>query len=135
MSQENVELVRRGFEAFNRGGGDAQASEAVLDPDVVWEVDVGAPDLDGIHHGRRAVRRWWRTWMADLKDVHIDVAELADGGEHVFADTSFAGRGRTSGIEVTARIFCAFTVRDGLIVRYHAFSDRQQALEAAGLRE
>jgi hypothetical protein len=44
-------------------------------------------------------------------------------------------RGRTSGIEVTARMLCAFTVRDGLIVRYQAFSERQQALEAAGLRE
>ena len=131
-----MEVVRRGFDAFNRGGQDARASEALLAPEVVWEVALGVGDFDGVYHGRAAVRRFWRTWMAEFEDLHIDVAELTDCGECVFAVTRMLGRGRHSGaLAAGATVYPVFTVRDGLIVRYQLFAERQQAREAAGLQE
>ena len=136
MSQENVELVRRGFDAFNRRGRDARASEAVLAPDVVWEVALGVPGFDGVYRGRAEVRRFWLTWMADFAELRLEVDEIVDAGGHVFAAVLPTGRGRRSGIEVTGQMtFPVFTVRDGLIVRYQLFAEREQALKAAGLRE
>ena len=51
----NVEVVRRLFEAYNRGDYD-EAVEC-LDPDVVYEVGQEAPAL-----GRHAVRAMWKRW-------------------------------------------------------------------------
>jgi len=136
MSQENVELVRRGFEAFNRGGRDSQASEALLAPDVSWEVEIGVSDFDGVYHGRAAVRRFWQTFTAELEDMRIEVEELVDCGERVFCVTHAVGRGRHSGaVAAGGTVYPVFTVRDGLIVRYQLFADRRKAIEAAGLTE
>ena len=136
MSQENVELVRRGFEAFNRGGRESRASDAILASDVVWEVAVGVADFDGVCRRLAAVRRFWQTFMAELEDMRIEVEELVDCGERVFCVTRPVGRGRHSGaVAAGGRTFPVFTVRDGLIVRYQLFAKREQALEAAGLEE
>jgi ketosteroid isomerase-like protein len=136
MSEENVEIVRRGFEAFNRGGRESRASDAILAPDVVWEVAIGFADFDGVYRGRAAVRRFWQTFMAELEDMRIKVEELVDCGERVFCVTHAVGRGRHSGaVAAGGTVYPVFTVRDGLIMRYQLFADRRKALEAAGLRE
>ena len=136
MSQENVEIVRRGFEAFNRGGADSRASEAMLAPYIVWEVAIGVSDFDGVYRGRDEVRRFWRTFMAELEDMHIEVEKLVDCGERVFCVAHPVGRGRHSGaLAAGGTLYSVFTLRDGLVVRYQLFADRDQALEAAGLRE
>jgi ketosteroid isomerase-like protein len=136
MSQENVELVRRGFEAFNRGGRDSRASEEMLATDVVWEVGIGVGDFDGVYRGRAGVRRFWRTFLDHFEDLRIDVEQLVDCGERVFCVTHAVGRGRHSGATVAGgTVFPVFTVRDGLVVRYQLFADRDRALEAAGLSE
>ena len=134
MSQENVELVRRGFDAWNGGVRGARASEEMLAPDVLWEVALGLPDVDGVYRGRDEVRRFWRTWMADFEEFHLEVDELIDAGDRVFAAIRPTARGRRSGIEVTGVMtFPVFTIRDGLIARYQLFANRDAALEAAGL--
>ncbi len=108
----------------------------MLARDVVWEVALGVPDVDGVYRGRAAVRRFWKTWMADFAEFRLEVEELIDAGERVFAAIRPEARGRRSGIEVTGGMtFPVFTVRDGLIVHYQLFADREQALEAAGLSE
>ena len=108
----------------------------MLAPDVVWEVALGVSDFDGVYRGRAAVRRFWRTWVADFADLRLEVEELIDAGECVFGVIRPMGRGRRSGIEVTGQMtFPVFTMRDGLVVRYQLFADRQKALEAAGLSE
>ena len=100
MSQENVDLVRRGFEAFNLGGREARASEAMLAPDVVLEVAIGIGDFDGVYNGRAEVRRFWQTWMAEFEDMHLDIDELVGCGERVFSAVRLLGRGRHSGVVV-----------------------------------
>jgi ketosteroid isomerase-like protein len=136
MSQENVEIVRRGFEAFNRGGADSRASEAILAPDIVWEVAIGVADFDGVYRGRDEVRRFWQTFLTEFEDMRIEVEELVDCGERVFSVTRPVGRGRHSGAIATGgTVYPVFTLRDGLIVRYQLLAEREQALQAAGLRE
>jgi hypothetical protein len=47
----------------------------------------------------------------------------------------FSGRGKSSGIEVDALLYGVYSLRDGRVVRMDEFSERPQALAAAGLEE
>ncbi len=66
--------------------------------------------------------------------MHIELDELIPAGEHVVAPHTSHLRGR-DGIEVQARTTWLFTLRHGKIERLCLYQDKQEALEAAGLRE
>lgn len=129
MSEPNVAVVRKMFEAFLRN--DAETAEAAFDPEVEWD---GTNLPDGrISHGLDAIRdhvaRWaemWETWEVELKDV-IDAGE-----DRVLV--LFRERGRSkAGLEVDELHAELYVVRDGAIVSRKAFSDGERALREAGL--
>lgn len=68
MSQENVERVLRGYEAFNRG--DLEAASAGFDPNIEWVPLETLPD-DAPVRGQEGVRRWWRMWREHMDDLRI----------------------------------------------------------------
>ena len=122
MSQENLEIVRR-FVV-----GDLEAALAYADPDIVWNPveESAAQGLDAV---RGSLGRWKSAWE-EYETVH---EEFVDMGDRVLVTIRMRGRGRGSGVEVEARLFDVYTLRDGLIVRMDEFSDRSEALEAAGI--
>jgi uncharacterized protein len=129
MSQENVEIVRRGFEAFV--AGDLRTFLEVMDPDVEWE-QVEEPVPRHGHTGvGEAVAQWHEMW----EDPHYEAEEYIDGGEHVIVLLKLTGRGKASGAEVAMSSYLLFTLRQGKIIRMHEFGSgkRAEALEAAGL--
>jgi ketosteroid isomerase-like protein len=132
MSEENVELVRLGYEAFNRGDLDG-----VLDlcaPEVEWQ-DLAAIDVDAVT-GKDAVRAFFKTVIEPWEEVRREPEEIIDlGGDRVLVLFHTTGRGKGSGIEVDARGGDLLTISDGKLVRWMAFPDQAQALEAAGLSE
>jgi uncharacterized protein len=128
MSQENVEIVRRCFEAWARG--DHAAALEFLAPDVVWKVA-----QEGPANGPDAVQSVWQRWEADWDVLEEIPEEFIDAGDHVLVTVHHKGRGRGSGIEIAGRTFHVYTFRDGKIVRKLEVTDRSEALEAAGLRE
>ena len=128
MSQENVELVRRGIESVD-------AFWAMLDEYVVWDLRKW-PALDSVVVvGRDAViqasRRYWGTW----EDYRMDIEEVLDAGQSVVVIFREQGRGKSSGVPVAQQHPQLWTFRDGLIIRWESFRTRAQALEAAGLSE
>lgn len=126
MSGENVERIRAGFEAHNRGDIDAMA--ALYHPDVVLETL-----LLGTRHGRDALREIVAENRRTLAGYDIQPVELLDVGDKVVAVTQAVGSGETSQVAVDDRFAFVFTLEDGLIVREQAFRNRDEALEAAGL--
>jgi len=128
MSRENVESVRKCFEAYCRG--DYAGASAYLAPDVVWEVGQELPA-----HGPAAVRNVWTRWDSEWEELESVAEELIDAGDHVVMAVHYRGRGRASGIEVNDRQFEVHTFRDGQCVRKIDFRERSEALEAAGLSE
>jgi ketosteroid isomerase-like protein len=127
MTQENVERARRGFEAYLTG--DFDEALANLDPDVVYQQAGPEPAV----RGRDAVRAAWERWEAEWDEMEMTSEEIIDAGDHLIQAIFFRGRGRGSGVEVEGRFFQVYTVKDGKTVRWEEFSDRAQALEAAGL--
>jgi ketosteroid isomerase-like protein len=127
MSQENVEIVRRMFEAYSTP---TENAAVYLSPEVVWN-----PVDEEPQHGHDGVRAYNRRWESEWENLQTVAEEFVDAGDSVLVTVYFAGRGRTSGIEVDTRMFEVYTLRDGLVIRMDEFTDRTEALEAVGLSE
>ena len=128
MSQENVELVQRAFEAYVREG--AGGGIEAFDPEVVWHPADEAPQ-----HGVDAALAHLRRWEAEWDELSTVPEEFIDADDVVLVAVRFSGRGKASGIEVETVTYELYTVRDGKIVRMDEFTERSAALEAAGLSE
>lgn len=129
MSQENLELVRRGI-------ADVRAFWDMLDDGVILDMrgfsDMSV-DSDGVVVGRDAVitanRRYWGAW----EDYHLDAEELIAAGPSVVCVVHERGRGKGSGAPVERRWAQVWTFRRGRVVRWELFGDKADALEAVGL--
>ena len=135
MSQENVEIVRELYDAFNRGELDAHLW--ILAPDFVWQGAQEIPDLAGAYHGAEGVRRYLAKLMEVFNDYRMVPEEFIDGGgERVLVLAREGGRGKGSGIAVqTNPTGHLWTIRDGRPVRMDSYWERANALRALGLEE
>jgi ketosteroid isomerase-like protein len=137
MSQENVEVVRRAHEAFNRAGfgpENAYRIAAELHPEVEWHDQRELPGAT-VHHGIDEVLR--RLASAE-ESVHYDPAdllELLDADPRVLAAYCIHAVGRASGASVERDSSHVYSFRGARIVCVEIFGTRSEALEAAGLRE
>jgi ketosteroid isomerase-like protein len=126
MSQENVERIRAGFAAHNRG--DVDALFEVYDPDAVFETL-----LLGTHHGNEAIRLIYEENQKTLSGYDVVPVELIDAGDKVVAVAQAVGAGPVSEIAVDEQFAFVFTFKGERVVREQAFRNRQEALEAAGI--
>jgi ketosteroid isomerase-like protein len=106
MSQENVEIVRS-FLAV-------ELDEALTyaDPGIVWN-----PVEESSAQGHEAVRASTERWKSEWDDYELIPEGFVDLGDRVVATVRFRARGRASGVEVDARLYDVYTLRDGKIVR------------------
>jgi ketosteroid isomerase-like protein len=128
MSQENVEIVRRAFAYEIYGVGDRAEAEAIFDPHVVMN-----PIDEGPSYGPDEMRYNWERWASAFDGLRVTVEEIVDAGDRVVLVAHHQGRGRGSGIEVDARFYEVYTLRKGKVWRVDEYTEREQALEAAGL--
>jgi ketosteroid isomerase-like protein len=130
MSQY-VDIVVRGYEAFNRG--DIEASLEILHPEIEWHTYIVPGPGGGVYHGHDGVRELWsdaRRIFGDFRNVPED---LFEGDDRVVAFVRVEGVGTKSGVAVEARIAHLYTFRDGKVVRVESFEDRAEALRLAGI--
>ena len=130
MSEENLELVKAGFAAHNRG--DLDALTQVYDPEVVFETL-----LLGTHRGNEAIRLIYEENQKTLAGYDVIPVELIDSEDKVVAVAQVTGTGPESQIamEDSDRFAFLFTIRNRRIVREQAFRNKEEALEAAGLQD
>ena len=132
MSQENVELARRGYEAFARR--DLDAVFELFDPEIEAHDPPEMPDA-AVHRGHDAVRRDWQQTYELFEDFTIESTETIDAGDEVFAGIVQRGRPHGSRAVVEERSWQVVTFCDGVATRVEAFLERAQALKAVGLSE
>ncbi|HXF00938.1 MAG TPA: nuclear transport factor 2 family protein [Solirubrobacterales bacterium] len=132
MSQENVEIVRRVFDAFNRR--DIAAFIELLDRDVEW-VPVLAVLEGSVYRGHADIRRWIKDLDTDWEFFEVYYEELRDLGDRVLVFGHWRARGRASGIEVENPGTYLYEINGGKVVSMRTFTDRVEAFEAAGLSE
>ncbi len=128
MSEENVEIVRKSVEAYARGDLDTALTYA--DPDIVWN-----PVEEPASKGHDAIRANLERWETDFEDFEATPEEYIDAGDQVLVAVHWSGRGRGSGVQVDIRTYQVVTLCDGKTIRMDEFTERAEALEAAGLSE
>jgi ketosteroid isomerase-like protein len=130
MSQENVEIVRGAFAAFERG-------------DVSHMIDLMADDLvthriepdNAVYHGKEGFFQATADWTEDFEDWTATAEEFLDAGDNVLVQVHQTARGEGSGVPVESHFWFVFAMRERKVARLSFHSRRDQALEAAGLRE
>ena len=130
MSQESVEIVHRAFVVFHNGDADRAEASATIDPNVIYN-----PVEDGPSSGLNAIRDQFERWESSWEELVETAEEFIDAGDRVVVKALYRGRGRGSGVPIEARFYAVHTLRDGRVVRVDEFTDRTEALEAAGLSE
>ena len=132
MSQENVAVVQRLIDAFNDRDPDIFAGFTT--PDFEWITSMAAVEGE-VFVGRVGIETYFGR-MRDAWDVFQTLAEeYRDLGDRVLLLGRLDGRGRTSGVPVSAPLDILFDLRGGRISRMHSFLDHDEALRAAGLAE
>jgi ketosteroid isomerase-like protein len=131
MSQENVEVVRAGFAAWN--AGDMDAFRELHDPDVILRPEKDWPE-SGPYIGREAVMRFYEqlreTWDADALE---STSDFIQAGDRVAVRLIWRGAGH--GPEANIVVTGVYTVRQGRVFGTEFFWDHAEALKAVGLRE
>ena len=136
MSQENVELVRAGYEAWN--AGDMDAVFAQFHSELVYHPRADEPDPSP-HVGRGAYERLVRGFVDSFSEVTFEVLELIDAGDHVIASTVLhvvlRGQESAIGAGVTDTYVFLYELRYGVVVEGWEYKTKQEALDAVALRQ
>jgi ketosteroid isomerase-like protein len=131
MPQENVELVRQGYEAFNAGGLDAIVQ--LLDPNIEW----GTPEqaMEGGYSGHEGVRRFWSDFTDVFERYRFEPEDFIAVGDRVVVPFRFIATAKATGVEAEERWVNIWTIRDGKAVRLEQYTDVPTGFAAAGLSE
>jgi ketosteroid isomerase-like protein len=130
MSKANVELVRRFVVAFNRLDVDSMADHYDSEVELhEWPTAPGAGVYRGVDGVRSAVDNWFDVW----EWMRVEIVELIDAGDRVLVTLDQRAKGKGSEVEVEIRSYNVYTFRDGKVLRMQLFTEREPALEAAGL--
>ena len=133
MSQENVEIVRRAYEAMNNR--EFPRTSEFLDPDV--EIDLSRNILNpDVYRGYAGFERLVGVIEDVWDDFRFELQELIEAGDRVVAHVTVSGKGRGSGVEAEMHVFNIWTLRQGKVIRLEGgYRERAEALEAAGRSE
>ncbi len=133
MSQENVEIVKRSFDAIGRG--DVEGLLELYDRDVLFLPLTGTQVESGGYRGHAGVR----DYFVEVADVWAQLRPYADDirtvGDNVVVLGGCAVRGRVSEVETDTPMAWVATVRNGKIASHRGYRTNDEALEAAGLRK
>ena len=133
MSQENVDLARQAYEAWNRG-----QLEWLLDymtEDFEFRPGLGFSDIEAVICGKEGWKRFAETWREAWEDITVRVDRIEDQDDRIVALLTFDGRGRGSGVEVSVRVGHVATVTEGRVSKLVSITGWEEALEAVRLSE
>jgi len=128
MPQEDLQRLRDGYAAFNRG--DFEALLRFVAPGFVLQDRDEVPDPQTYRGLEEAVEAFVAT-SGDFEDYLIEPVEMIDGGDWVVVVARQSGVGKVSGARVEGEIAHLWRLKDGKAVGLHAFSTREEALAAA----
>jgi uncharacterized protein len=132
MSEENVEIIRKVYEATNRGG--FRATEPYVHSEVEFHTYAQSPEA-GVYRGREAVLKYNEDLFGQFESVRFEVEELVDAGDRVVVVTTQHAVPKGGQEEMNVRISEVWVIRDGLLAERRSYSTRQEAFEAAGLSD
>ena len=126
-----MEIVQRDLDHWNETG---EPLWAEIDPEAVFVIDQGSFVAD-TYQGHEGIRDLLRLTDEVFDQFRYEVDDLVDAGESVLVLGRIRARGIQSGATGAQHGAILFHLRDGLIVAYRSYLDRNEALAAVGLGE
>ena len=129
MPSRNLEIVQRGFEAFNRDGIEGiiplihPEFEATTPPDLASEPDT--------YRGPDGVRRWFQSFDEVMDQIRWDARGFRQVGDRVVVEFTLRARGKTTGLDFGQDAVMVWELRDGKAIRLDLYPTLDQALAAA----
>jgi ketosteroid isomerase-like protein len=131
MSQENVEIVRRAYEAANRGDPDGAFRDWHSDVELTTPAGINAD----VYRGRAECQAFLRDLRGAFEGFAVQPEEFIESGDQVVVIVKSRLRPKGSTAELQLRNAAVWTVRDGKVVSVNLFRNAEEALEAVGLSE
>jgi ketosteroid isomerase-like protein len=131
MSQENVEIVRRSYEAFNSRNLDVIGN--LLHPDFELDLSNSMGFDRGNYLGEGGLERFFESYWDAFESISIEAEKLIGTGDAIVAVVRARGRGKGSGAEVDARGPHLWKFQDGKIVGLALYEHLDEALDAANV--
>jgi ketosteroid isomerase-like protein len=125
MSKELVQLVEKGYHAWNEGDRGWVLDH--MSEDVEWITPEEDPD-PSTYHGHRGVEEYWAQWRAAVGQLNFVVEEMIDAGDNVVVVARRQGRGEHSGLEISDRVIQVFHFDGDVCTSVHEYYDRGAAL-------
>jgi ketosteroid isomerase-like protein len=128
VTEANVDTLRRGYEALNRG--DLTDVMDLIDENLVWDGGDLSPDGQSPTPGRASFEAFVRSWIDAFDDFRIEPREVIEEEPFLLALVRQSGRGRASGAPIEIEIAHLWTIADGRAIRLQSHRTRDAALDA-----
>jgi ketosteroid isomerase-like protein len=136
MPEENVEIVRRGYELYAAGDLEGAAALFSADAEVADAGGLGVADTAvGTRSGPEGFLRATEEVVDAFEDYRVETEEFIDAGEAVVVRVRISGTGKASGVEMEMRLAHLWVLRDGKVIRGEVYRTTEEALEAARASE
>jgi ketosteroid isomerase-like protein len=133
MSEETLDLARAVMEALSQR--DLARLTALASPDVEWHSFFAGLGEGGVYRGHEGTRRYLHDLDEAWEIVRADVDDGIAVGDVALLVGRIHYRGRGSGAETETPAGWMLKFRTGKVVRFRAFREPDEALQAAGLSE
>jgi ketosteroid isomerase-like protein len=129
MPESNLDVVRRGVDAFKRG--DLAEWIDIFEEDAVW-VPAEMPDMDTVH-GKVEILELMRSYLEPWDRFEIETVALEEHGERVLWTCAQTVSQKDSGLEFETEVSAVFDLRDGHVTRVRFFWDDAEARKEIGV--
>ena len=132
MSQADFDVIRQVWAAFSRGEIVKQFD--LLDPDIEI-VPFGAMMEGKSYRGHDGVREWFQSEIepnwAEFRTIPEDFRRVDD---RILVFGQWIARGRTSGVHLNVAATWIVELRDGRIIRWQTYTEREEAFAALRIK-
>jgi ketosteroid isomerase-like protein len=134
MAQENIELVCRAIDFFNRREIDRALESTHPDLEMDWSNSIGP--LKGVYRGRKEVLGFWQSFLEAWDEVRWDPQEIIEVDEaRLIVVNRVRMHGKHSGADVEATGVQLWTITDGKGRKVKLYQTKTDALEGVRLSE
>ena len=138
MSEENVEIARRGYAAFNdayRTGDFLPVIEEYFDADVVLKPAGILPEGATEVRGHDGLLDFTKRQAEAFENLSMTPERFIEAQDRVVVPLQLGGRARFTGLPVEFSLVHVASYREGKVVRIDVYASLDEALQAAGLSE
>jgi ketosteroid isomerase-like protein len=129
----NVERVRAGLDAFNRGDLDGVLAVLADDVEIFSSPALANP---GTYHGHRGYQDWVGQWLEAWVGLRIEIDRIeAVSDSHVVVGVRQTARGQGSGVEVEMTTAFMFELDERATTALHLYATWDEAIAAVERRE